>query len=226
LVKTKLCSDNPKYTYVNNSTTNPVALKIYANVFIINKLYKSLNYTYTFTYTTRQINNFVNPTSLERFTAGLSNTGYGKVSNEISIEDIKGEVHNVANQPITTANEKIKLYKNQLKTNENYFVISKDCDNFASRPKECTYITNMKNIRNDYINAFSPSNINSLFTTDIIPQPTKKYINNDIVKLNSVFNIGNINDYITEEQNSNISLRVPTFTPGAHSIYFQINANK
>jgi len=46
--------------------------------------------------------------------------------------------------------------------------------------------------------------------------------NND----NKVFNIGNINDYITEEQNSNISLRVPKFTPGAHSIYFQINANK
>ena len=67
--------------------------------------------------------------------------------------------------------------------------------------------------------SFSKNNINSLFSNSEIPSP--QFIPN--VQITNVFNISNIKNYITEEQQSNPSERVPKFTPGGYSLYFKIS---
>ena len=101
-----------------------------------------------------------------------------------------------------------------------YYIIEDDCDLLNNT--ECDNISNLRIKKDSFITSIN-NKINSETDWNNIPTATLKsnvnLNNND----SNVFDFKNINEYITEEQQKNIAKRVPTFTPGGYSIYFQID---
>ena len=214
LIEHNKCSQSgPHYTFENN-TQDIKILKIYANVVINNNHSSDINYKYIFNVIDEDIN------TVEKFTNNWKH--FNELPNghdSVSKEDIRILLNNVANKPIEVAKKYISEFKEQLYKDDLLLEIDKDCDKFNNKPNECNYIENINLKKRDFNMAFSTNNINSLFSNSEIPSP--QFIPN--VQITNVFNISNIKNYITEEQQSNPSERVPKFTPGGYSLYFKIS---
>ena len=118
-------------------------------------------------------------------------------------------------------NNKVTDYEARL-NNKDYYIIDTDCKKLrglnSGTHTECDNIDALIEKKDLFIDSINEK-ITSKTHWNNIPIATLK----SNVNLNKVFDIQNINDYITEEQQNVISSRVPTFTPGGYSIYFKIN---
>jgi len=237
LIENNKCrASGPSYTFTNNTPDFKI-LNLYANIVINNNHSSKINYSYIFNVsadnntTSSSTNNNTTSSStnnqiVETFFTNEANEWVSKTYLKdgydiVGKNDIDKFLKGLANTPIEAANKYITDYDNQLINDDQFLEIDRDCNKFNIKPNECNYIEKINLNKRDFNIAFSTNNINSLFSNSEIPPP--QFIPN--VPITNVFNISNIKNYITDEQQSEPSMRVPKFIPGGYSLYFQINSN-